>query len=142
MEHVELCLTSQILLSADMAHLYKNQLQIYAQKRNLNLPVYISEREGPPHACHFKSKVILEGKTYESSEHFSTIKDAENAAAKAALMSVSSSDGTEEVAFDPIGPMVYLFLSHFQDCFNVISALLYVYICRKIQVSSKIFYKN
>ncbi|XP_048500619.1 double-stranded RNA-binding protein 1 isoform X2 [Beta vulgaris subsp. vulgaris] len=80
----------------DMAHLYKNQLQIYAQKRNLNLPVYISEREGPPHACHFKSKVILEGKTYESSEHFSTIKDAENAAAKAALMSVSSSDGTEE----------------------------------------------
>lgn len=80
----------------DMAHLYKNRLQIYAQKRNLNLPVYISEREGPPHACRFRSKVMLEGKTYESLEYFSTIKDAENAAAKVALMSVSSDDGTEE----------------------------------------------
>ncbi|XP_021715211.1 double-stranded RNA-binding protein 1 isoform X2 [Chenopodium quinoa] len=80
----------------DMAHLYKNQLQIYAQKKNINLPVYISEREGPPHACRFKSKVMLEEKTYESFEFFSTIKDAENAAAKAALMSVSSDETEEE----------------------------------------------
>lgn len=79
----------------DMAHLYKNQLQIYAQKRNLVLPMYVSEREGPPHACRFKSKVTLEGKTYESLEYFSTIKDAENAAAKVALMALSS-DGIEE----------------------------------------------
>lgn len=82
--------------SKDMAHLYKNQLQIYAQKRNLNLPVYSSEREGPPHACRFKSKVMLEGKTYESVEFFSTIKDAENAAAKVALMSVSSDETEKE----------------------------------------------
>lgn len=82
-----------------MTHLHKNQLQIYAQKRNLNLPVYISERDGPPHACRFKCKVLLEGKTYESHEFFSTLKDAENAAAKTALMSVSS-DRIEEVAFE------------------------------------------
>ncbi|KNA11127.1 hypothetical protein SOVF_138090 isoform B [Spinacia oleracea] len=80
----------------DMTHLHKNQLQIYAQKRNLNLPVYISERDGPPHACRFKCKVLLEGKTYESHEFFSTLKDAENAAAKTALMSVSSDRIEEE----------------------------------------------
>ncbi|KAL2939540.1 Double-stranded RNA-binding protein 4 [Bienertia sinuspersici] len=79
-----------------MAHLYKNQLQVYAQKRHLQLPVYITEREGPPHACRLKSKVILAGKTYESLEYFSTVKDAENAAAKVALLSVSSDHGTEE----------------------------------------------
>ncbi|KAL2939537.1 Double-stranded RNA-binding protein 4 [Bienertia sinuspersici] len=65
-------------------------------KRHLHLPVYITEREGPPHACRLKSKVILEGKTYESLEYFSTAKDAENAAAKVALMSVSSDHGTKE----------------------------------------------
>ncbi|KAH9626771.1 hypothetical protein KSS87_022085 [Heliosperma pusillum] len=73
----------------DMARLYKNQLQIYAQKRNLSLPVYTSEREGPPHASRFKCKVTLEGKTYECQEYFCTVKDAENAAARIALMSVS-----------------------------------------------------
>ncbi|XP_074270993.1 double-stranded RNA-binding protein 1-like [Silene latifolia] len=73
----------------DMARLYKNQLQIYAQKRNLSLPVYTSEREGPPHASRFKCKVTLEGKTYECQEYFCTMKDAENAAARIALMSVS-----------------------------------------------------
>ncbi|KAK9715901.1 hypothetical protein RND81_06G197400 [Saponaria officinalis] len=80
----------------DMSRLYKNQLQIYAQKRNLNLPVYVSERDGPPHAPRFKCKVTLEGKTYECQEYFCTIKDAENAAAKIALTSVSSVGIEEE----------------------------------------------
>lgn len=79
----------------EMAHLYKNQLQIYAQKRNLLLPTYSSEREGPPHACRFRSKVTLEEKTYECTEYFSTLKDAENAAAKVALMELSP-DGIQE----------------------------------------------
>ncbi|KAL9247076.1 hypothetical protein vseg_020546 [Gypsophila vaccaria] len=80
----------------DMSRLYKNQLQIYAQKRNLSLPAYVSERDGPPHAPRFKCKVTLEGKTYECQEYFCTIKDAENAAAKIALMSVSSVGIEEE----------------------------------------------
>lgn len=79
----------------EMVHLYKNQLQIYAQKRSLPLPVYSCEHEGPPHACRFRSKVTLEEKTYECPEYFSTVKDAENAAAKLALMALSF-DGIQE----------------------------------------------
>ncbi|GMH23015.1 hypothetical protein Nepgr_024858 [Nepenthes gracilis] len=79
----------------DMAHLYKNQLQIYAQKRNIALPVYDSDREGPPHDSRFKGKVTVNGKTYGSPEFYKTLKEAENAAARIALMSVSP-DGVQE----------------------------------------------
>lgn len=73
-----------------MQHLYKTQLQTYTQKRNLPLPVYTSESTGPSHNCCFKSKVTVAGQTYESPEFFSTLKDAEHAAAKTALISLSS----------------------------------------------------
>lgn len=73
----------------DMQHLYKNHLQNYAQKRNLSLPVYSCEREGPPHASRFKCKVTIDGQTYESPEFFPNSKDAEHAAAKVALTSLS-----------------------------------------------------
>ncbi|EXB31234.1 Double-stranded RNA-binding protein 4 [Morus notabilis] len=74
---------------ADIQHLYKSELQVYAQKRNLGFPVYSCEREGPPHASRFKCRVTIEGKTYESSEYFHTLKEAEHAAAKVALISLS-----------------------------------------------------
>ncbi|XP_024024703.1 double-stranded RNA-binding protein 4 [Morus notabilis] len=73
----------------DIQHLYKSELQVYAQKRNLGFPVYSCEREGPPHASRFKCRVTIEGKTYESSEYFHTLKEAEHAAAKVALISLS-----------------------------------------------------
>ncbi|CAL0299223.1 unnamed protein product [Lupinus luteus] len=73
----------------NMQHLYKNQLQNYAHKKNLNLPAYSSEWEGPPHALRFKCKVTIDGQTFESSKFFSTLKDAEHAAAEVALMSLS-----------------------------------------------------
>ncbi|XP_068502061.1 double-stranded RNA-binding protein 1-like isoform X2 [Phaseolus vulgaris] len=98
----EVCQTSQISspLAAvrdtitvkdqkNMLHLYKNQLQSFAQKKNLGLPVYSSEWEGPPHAMCFKCKVTIDGHTYESDKLYSTLKDAEHAAAEAALMSLS-----------------------------------------------------
>lgn len=72
-----------------MLHLYKNQLQSYVQKNNLSLPVYSSEWEGPPHAMRFKCKVTVDGQTYESDKFYSTLKDAEHAAAEAALISLS-----------------------------------------------------
>ncbi|KAL1291997.1 uncharacterized protein [Arachis hypogaea] len=72
----------------NMAHLYKNQLQNYAQKQNLPLPVYTSEWEGPPHAMRFKCKVTLDGQTYECPTAFSKLKDAEHAAAEVALLSL------------------------------------------------------
>ncbi|XP_061371688.1 double-stranded RNA-binding protein 4-like isoform X3 [Gastrolobium bilobum] len=98
----EACQTSQIsspvsavrdIMTAgdqkNMLHLYKNQLQSYAQKRNLHLPVYSSEWEGPPHAMRFKCKVTIDGQTFESHKFFSSLKDAQHAAAEVALMSLS-----------------------------------------------------
>ncbi|XP_024448327.2 double-stranded RNA-binding protein 8 isoform X2 [Populus trichocarpa] len=75
--------------------MFKNQLQTYAQKRNFTLPVYSCERLGPPHAIQFKCKVTVNGQTYESREYFPTLNKAENAAAKAALMSLLP-NGVEE----------------------------------------------
>ncbi|RDY01439.1 Double-stranded RNA-binding protein 4, partial [Mucuna pruriens] len=72
-----------------MLHLYKNQLQSYVQKKNLSLPVYSHEWEGPPHAMRFKCKVTVDGRTYESDKFYSTLKDAEHAAAEVALMTLS-----------------------------------------------------
>jgi hypothetical protein len=101
-EHVILWLhyertTSILPWIIDMQHLYKNHLQNYAQKRNLSLPVYSCEREGPPHASRFKCKVTIDGQTYESPEFFATLKDAEHAAAKVALTSLSP-DGVKEAS--------------------------------------------
>ncbi|XP_027924994.1 double-stranded RNA-binding protein 1-like isoform X3 [Vigna unguiculata] len=79
----------------NMLHLYKNQLQSFVQKKNLGLPVYSSECEGPPHATRFKCKVTIDGHTYGSDKFYSTVKDAEHAAAEAALMSLSPG-GVEE----------------------------------------------
>ncbi|XP_022980603.1 double-stranded RNA-binding protein 1-like isoform X2 [Cucurbita maxima] len=78
-----------------MEHLYKNKLQNFAQKKNLTLPVYTCERDGPPHASRFRCKVEIDGKTYESPEFHATLKDAENAVAKVALLS-SCQDGVQE----------------------------------------------
>ncbi|KAG8648022.1 double-stranded RNA-binding protein 1 isoform X2 [Manihot esculenta] len=79
----------------DMQHLYKNQLQSYAQKRNLTLPVYSCDRVGPPHASRFKCKVTIGGQAYESQEFFPTLSKAEHAAARAALMSLAP-NGVED----------------------------------------------
>jgi len=83
----------------DMLHLYKNQLQSFVQKKNLGLPVYSSECEGPPHATRFKCKVTIDGHTYGSDKFYSTVKDAEHAAAEAALMSLSPG-GVEEASLN------------------------------------------
>lgn len=77
-----------------LQHLYKNQLQNFAQKRSLTLPVYTCERDGPPHASRFRCKVEIGGKTYGSPDFHATLKDAENAVAKVALMSCQ--DGAQE----------------------------------------------
>ncbi|KAL6202702.1 hypothetical protein ACLB2K_026407 [Fragaria x ananassa] len=49
-----------LIADADVQH-QKNQLQYYAQKRNLILPVYSCEREGPPHATRFKCTITIDG---------------------------------------------------------------------------------
>jgi len=67
---------------------YKSQLQIYAQKRGKNLPLYRTINLGSLHASLFKSEVTIDGQTFESPEYFHTMKEAETAAAKVALMSL------------------------------------------------------
>ncbi|KAG5631815.1 hypothetical protein H5410_003532 [Solanum commersonii] len=79
-----------------MLHLYKSRLQHYAQKQNLTLPVYSSELDGPPHAHCFRSKVTVDGVTYETQEFFSTLKEAEHAAAKVAFESLALNDTQED----------------------------------------------
>ncbi|CAI8595166.1 unnamed protein product [Vicia faba] len=79
-----------------MVHLYKNQLQNYAQKRNLSLPEYAPEWEGPPHAMRFKCKVTINGQTFQSPQFYSTLKEAEHAAAEVAFKSLSPSGVQEE----------------------------------------------
>ncbi|KQK09975.1 double-stranded RNA-binding protein 1 [Brachypodium distachyon] len=67
---------------------YKSQLQIYAQKRRKDIPFYHSIRSGPPHATLFKTTVTIDGQTFESPQEYHTIKEAEFAAARVALMSL------------------------------------------------------
>nr|POE85142.1 protein bobber 1 [Quercus suber] len=82
-------------LKEHMWHFYENQLKNYALKRSLRLPEYSLECNGPPHASHFRCKVTVDGRTFESPEFFSTKKGAENAAAKVALTSLVP-DGAKE----------------------------------------------
>lgn len=72
-----------------MDHLYKSQLQSHALTQNLDLPVYATEREGPPHASRFRSKVTFRGQIFQSQDFFPTLRAAENAAAKIALASIA-----------------------------------------------------
>ncbi|KAL8530159.1 hypothetical protein ACS0TY_007287 [Phlomoides rotata] len=69
--------------------MYKNLLQQYAQKEDLGLPVYSTEAQGPPHDRRFKSRVCVAGKSYETTEFFPTLKEAEQAVAKVACQALS-----------------------------------------------------
>ncbi|KAL5725317.1 hypothetical protein ACHQM5_008473 [Ranunculus cassubicifolius] len=80
---------------ADVNHVYKSQLQNYAQKKSLGFPVYSHVREGSPPALRFKATVNVDGRTFESPEFFRTLKEAEHAAAKAAFSSLST-NGIQE----------------------------------------------
>jgi hypothetical protein len=131
-----------------MLRLFKNQLQTYAQKRNFTLPVYSCERVGLPHAIQFKCKVTVNGQTYESREYFPTLSKAENAAAKAALMSLLPNGG-EEVIFLInslwrcknllVTLAIFVFVS-----FRHMITLLYVIYCFlfRMSLAIRIFYKK
>ncbi|ESQ43793.1 hypothetical protein EUTSA_v10006095mg [Eutrema salsugineum] len=79
-----------------MDHVYKSQLQSYALKQNIELPVYAAERQGPAHAPRFRCKVTVCGQTFQGEEFLMTLKAAEHAAAKIALASLTplSPEGT------------------------------------------------
>ncbi|XP_038973774.1 double-stranded RNA-binding protein 1-like isoform X3 [Phoenix dactylifera] len=68
---------------------YKSQLQNFVQKKIVEVPRYTGVCEGLPHAPRSKAIVTVDGKNFESSQYFSTLKEAEHDAAKVALMSFS-----------------------------------------------------
>ncbi|GAU48806.1 hypothetical protein TSUD_406390 [Trifolium subterraneum] len=66
--------------------LSKSHLHNYAQKNNLDPLVYEIKAEGLPHDIHYKAIVSIGGKSFESPTFFNTVKEAEQAAAKVAMM--------------------------------------------------------
>lgn len=70
--------------------MFKNQLQELAQRSCFNLPAYACVREGPDHAPRFKASVNFNGEIFESPTYSTTLRQAEHAAAEAALNSLSA----------------------------------------------------
>lgn len=72
--------------------LYKSLLQELAQKKGLLLPVYATNRAGPPHMPSFASNVEIAGKCFVGQEA-RTKKQAEMNAAKVAYAALSTEGG-------------------------------------------------
>lgn len=69
--------------------MYKSQLESYAHKQHMDLPVYAYEHEGPAHGPQFRCKVTVCGQTFQDQEFFLTLKAAEHGAAKVAMTSLA-----------------------------------------------------
>lgn len=69
--------------------MYKNQLQELAQRSCFGLPAYVCTREGPDHAPRFKATVTFNGETFHGPTCCTTLRQAEHAAAEAALALLS-----------------------------------------------------
>ncbi|CAN4119332.1 unnamed protein product [Withania somnifera] len=78
--------------------MYKNQLQELAQRSCFNLPSYVCIREGPDHAPRFKAVVNFNGENFESPHYFSTLRQAEHAAAEVALNALSNRGPSHSLA--------------------------------------------
>ncbi|KAG0460452.1 hypothetical protein HPP92_020346 [Vanilla planifolia] len=78
--------------------MYKNQLQELAQRSCFCLPSYTCIREGPDHAPRFKATVNFNGEVFESPSFYTTLRQAEHAAAEVALNALSSCGPTHSLA--------------------------------------------
>lgn len=78
--------------------MYKNQLQELAQRSCFNLPSYACIREGPDHAPRFKASVNFNGEIFESPTFFSTLRQAEHAAAEVALNTLADRGPSKTLA--------------------------------------------
>ncbi|MCO5553076.1 hypothetical protein L7F22_006597 [Adiantum nelumboides] len=78
--------------------MHKNQLQELAQRSGFNLPAYSCVREGPDHAPRFKATVNFNGESFESLEFFSTLRQAEHAAAEVALNNLLKRGSSQSLA--------------------------------------------
>lgn len=82
--------------------MFKSQLQEYAQKASMPMPVYETTREGPPHSPNFKAAVIVNGARYDSPSNFCNLKAAEHAAAHVALEDLLEKTNGQELAPNPV----------------------------------------
>ncbi|XVF31218.1 hypothetical protein REPUB_Repub16aG0126700 [Reevesia pubescens] len=78
--------------------MFKNQLQELAQRSCFNLPSYSCIREGPDHAPRFKATVNFNGDTFESPTFFSSLRQAEHAAAELALNTLANRGPSKALA--------------------------------------------
>jgi hypothetical protein len=78
--------------------MYKNQLQELAQRSCFNLPAYTCLRKGPDHAPRFKASVNFNGEVFESPGFFTTLRQAEHAAAEVALAALARRGPTYSLA--------------------------------------------
>ncbi|XP_057432681.1 double-stranded RNA-binding protein 1-like [Lotus japonicus] len=67
----------------------KSHLQNYARGKNLDPPIFTVKTVGLSHDTHFKATVVVDGKSFESPALSKTIKGAQQATSKMALMSLS-----------------------------------------------------
>ncbi|GAB2214820.1 hypothetical protein Droror1_Dr00019184 [Drosera rotundifolia] len=66
--------------------MFKMKLQELCHKNLWALPRYTTIREGPDHAARFSASVLVDGKMFSSSLLFSSSKEAQNEAARLALI--------------------------------------------------------
>ncbi|XP_020589263.1 double-stranded RNA-binding protein 1-like isoform X2 [Phalaenopsis equestris] len=75
---------------------YKSQLQQYVQKRNIGAPKYVCLSDGSAHAHRFKARVTVDGQTFESTQYFRSLREAEHSAARVALMSLPLEENQQD----------------------------------------------
>ncbi|KAE8663819.1 putative Small heat-shock protein [Hibiscus syriacus] len=82
--------------------MYKSKLQELCHQRQWALPRYTSMKDGPDHNPCFKSSVFLNGTSFHSSVPFKSCKEAQNDAAKSALLHFTSSSSYSLAAANPV----------------------------------------
>ncbi|KAK4408371.1 Double-stranded RNA-binding protein 5 [Sesamum angolense] len=76
----------EVALKQDFQDEFKKKLQMYTRRKNLDLPVYHSEKEG----VSFRATVCIGEDRFQSQELHETVAEAEDAAAQVALLSLST----------------------------------------------------
>ncbi|WJX32910.1 hypothetical protein P8452_21185 [Trifolium repens] len=72
---------SRVILT-DTDRSSKLQQQNYTRKNDLDPPVFTIKSEGSPHDIHYKSTVVIDGKSFEIPTFYNTTKEAEEGATK------------------------------------------------------------
>ncbi|KAK9049958.1 hypothetical protein SSX86_009944 [Deinandra increscens subsp. villosa] len=116
-QDADLGLQKVALESMRVKEMYKNQLQELVQRSCFNLPSYTCIREGHDHAPRFRATVNSNGKTYESPNYCTTLRQAEHSAAEAVLekqsyMLIGRHDVDKLMRRDPASAFLPTSLAH------------------------------